>query len=207
MTMCISILLALIVFLLLVSKILPPTSVKIPLIAKYLLFTFIMNIITILITVIIINWNFKTPRTHRMPAWVRYVFLNYLPRLLLMTRPHHLQRWAKKAYSRRNRPSLSPDMSAVRRRLQHTAVIPASSRSPPLYCDSVGTGRRSGRAMADQGDSLLPMLSAGNSDQPHERTSNYSSSSSCSVMKGCSSIASVVVVQVVVVVVVVVWCV
>lgn len=37
MTMCISILLALIVFLLLVSKILPPTSVKIPLIAKYLL--------------------------------------------------------------------------------------------------------------------------------------------------------------------------
>ena len=37
MTMCISVLLALVVFLLLVSKILPPTSVKIPLIAKYLL--------------------------------------------------------------------------------------------------------------------------------------------------------------------------
>jgi len=62
MTMCISILLALVVFLLLVSKILPPTSITIPLIAKYLLFTFIMNIVTIVITVIIINWNFKTPR-------------------------------------------------------------------------------------------------------------------------------------------------
>ena len=37
-TMCISILLALIVFLLLVSKILPPTSNNIPLIAKYLPF-------------------------------------------------------------------------------------------------------------------------------------------------------------------------
>ena len=96
--LCISILLALVVFLLLVSKILPPTSITIPLIAKYLLFTFIMNIVTILITVIIINWNFKTPRTHRMPGWVRVVFLNWLPRALLMTRPHHSARWSKKAY-------------------------------------------------------------------------------------------------------------
>jgi len=138
MTMCISILLALIVFLLLVSKILPPTSVKIPLIAKYLLFTFIMNIITILVTVIIINWNFKTPRTHRMPAWVRYVFLNYLPRLLLMTRPHHAERWAKKAYSRRNRPSLSPD---IRHRLQTShSPLNCPTRSdcgsvPPMLAD------------------------------------------------------------------------
>ena len=99
MTMCISILLALVVFLLLVSKILPPTSITIPLIAKYLLFTFIMNIFTILITVIIINWNFRTPRTHRMPRWVRIVFLNYLPRILFMKRPNHSERWVKKQYS------------------------------------------------------------------------------------------------------------
>ncbi len=97
--MCISILLALVVFLLLVSKILPPTSITIPLIAKYLLFTFIMNIFTILITVIIINWNFRTPRTHRMPKWVRVVFLNYLPRILFMKRPNHSERWVKKQYS------------------------------------------------------------------------------------------------------------
>ena len=93
MTMCISILLALVVFLLLVSKLLPPNSNTIPLIAKYLLFTFIMNIITIVITVVIINWNFKTPRTNTMPKWLRAVFLNYLPRLLLMKRPQkHLRR-------------------------------------------------------------------------------------------------------------------
>ena len=101
MTMCISILLALVVFLLLVSKILPPTSATIPLIARYLLFTFIMNIITIVITVVIINWNFRTPRTHRMPRWVRLAFLRYLPVLLLMRRPHHEDRWRKKSYSRR----------------------------------------------------------------------------------------------------------
>ena len=100
MTMCISILLALVVFLLLVSKILPPTSITIPLIAKYLLFTFIMNIFTILITVVIINWNFRTPRTHRMSKWVRIIFLNYMPRILFMKRPNHNDRWAAKTYSR-----------------------------------------------------------------------------------------------------------
>ena len=49
MTLGISILLSLVVFLLLVSKILPPTSLVLPLIAKYLLFTFIMNTLSILV--------------------------------------------------------------------------------------------------------------------------------------------------------------
>jgi len=61
--------------------------------AKYLLFTFIMNIVTILITVIIINWNFRTPRTHHMPRWIRVIFLELLPRAILMTRPSHACRW------------------------------------------------------------------------------------------------------------------
>jgi hypothetical protein len=87
MTLCISILLALVVFLLLVSKILPPTSMVIPLISKYLIFTLMMNIITILNTVIIINWNYRTPRTHNMPKWVRIVFINFLPKVLFMKRP------------------------------------------------------------------------------------------------------------------------
>lgn len=87
MTLCISILLALVVFLLLVSKILPPTSMVIPLISKYLIFTLMMNIITILNTVIIINWNYRTPRTHNMPKWVRIVFINFLPSVLFMKRP------------------------------------------------------------------------------------------------------------------------
>lgn len=87
MTLCISILLALVVFLLLVSKILPPTSMVIPLISKYLIFTLMMNIITILNTVIIINWNYRTPRTHNMPKWVRIVFINFLPTVLRMKRP------------------------------------------------------------------------------------------------------------------------
>lgn len=93
-TLGISILLSLVVFLLLVSKILPPTSLVLPLIAKYLLFTFIMNTVSILVTVIIINWNFRGPRTHRMPPWIRAVFLYYLPTILLMKRPKKTRlRW------------------------------------------------------------------------------------------------------------------
>ncbi|KAL8602197.1 hypothetical protein ACOMHN_022711 [Nucella lapillus] len=97
-TLCISVLLALVVFLLLISKILPP-SLTIPLIAKYLLFCFVMNIVAILATVIIINRNYRTPRTHRMPYWVRVVFLNYLPRYLFMKRPDHDQRWQPKPFT------------------------------------------------------------------------------------------------------------
>lgn len=93
-TLGISILLSLVVFLLLVSKILPPTSLVLPLIAKYLLFTFIMNTLSILVTVVIINWNFRGPRTHRMPNWIRVVFLKYLPIILLMKRPKKTRlRW------------------------------------------------------------------------------------------------------------------
>ncbi|KAK0407735.1 hypothetical protein QR680_003556 [Steinernema hermaphroditum] len=86
-TLAISILLALVVFLLLVSKILPPTSSTIPLMAKYLLMTFVMNIITILVTVIIINIYFRGPTTHTMPNWVKTIFLKHLPLLLMMRRP------------------------------------------------------------------------------------------------------------------------
>ena len=93
-TLGISILLSLVVFLLLVSKILPPTSLVLPLIAKYLLFTFIMNTVSILVTVIIINWNFRGPRTHRMPQLIRKIFLKYLPTILLMRRPKKTRlRW------------------------------------------------------------------------------------------------------------------
>lgn len=92
MTLSISILLALVVFLLLISKILPPTSTVIPLIAKYLLFTFIMNIITIFCTVVIINYNYRTPRTNKMPYWMRRLFIDILPRILCMERPHKYDR-------------------------------------------------------------------------------------------------------------------
>ncbi|KIH50935.1 Neurotransmitter-gated ion-channel transmembrane region [Ancylostoma duodenale] len=61
---------------------------------KYLLLTFVLNVITILVTVIIINVYFRGPTTHRMPAWVRQVFLEWMPRAMCMQRPKSLTRKA-----------------------------------------------------------------------------------------------------------------
>ncbi|XGW24628.1 hypothetical protein V3C99_006227 [Haemonchus contortus] len=92
MTLTTYVLLSIVVFLLLVSKILPPTSSTIPLMAKYLLLTFVLNVITILVTVIIINVYFRSPTTHRMPQWVRTLFLEWMPFMMCMQRPRSTSR-------------------------------------------------------------------------------------------------------------------
>ncbi|XP_071944532.1 neuronal acetylcholine receptor subunit alpha-6-like [Antedon mediterranea] len=87
-TLCISVLLALIVFLLLIPDIIPPTSQTIPLIAKYMIFTMAMVSVSIIATVVTINLHFRTITTHEMPLWIRVVFLKFLPRFLCMKRPN-----------------------------------------------------------------------------------------------------------------------
>ena len=86
--LCISILLSLTVFFLLLAEIIPPTSLVVPLIGKYLLFTMILVTLSIMVTVIVLNVHWRSPSTHTMSPWVRKVFLNILPRLLIMRRPH-----------------------------------------------------------------------------------------------------------------------
>lgn len=86
--LCISILLSLNFFFLLLAEIIPPTSIVVPLIGKYLLFTMILITLSIIVTVITLNVHFRSPSTHTMAPWVRRVFLNILPKMLLMRRPN-----------------------------------------------------------------------------------------------------------------------
>ncbi|XP_056020892.1 acetylcholine receptor subunit alpha-like 1 isoform X2 [Ostrea edulis] len=86
-TLSISILLALTVFFLLLSDINPPTSFVIPLIGKYLLFTMIVVTMSIFLAVYTLGIHFRKPSTHRMNPWVKRVFTEILPRILLMKRP------------------------------------------------------------------------------------------------------------------------
>ncbi|XP_028277561.1 neuronal acetylcholine receptor subunit alpha-2-like [Parambassis ranga] len=88
-TLCISVLLSLTVFLLLITEIIPSTSLVIPLIGEYLLFTMIFVTLSIIITVFVLNVHHRSSETHSMPRWVRRLFLSVVPRWLCMKRPHH----------------------------------------------------------------------------------------------------------------------
>ncbi|VBB31984.1 unnamed protein product [Acanthocheilonema viteae] len=86
-TFCILTLVALTVFYLLLKDIIPATSIALPLIGKYLLFTMIMVSLSVLVTVISLNLHFRRPTTHQMPDWIKWLFLRILPKILFMRRP------------------------------------------------------------------------------------------------------------------------
>merc|ERR1712088_976675 len=86
-SLSISILLSLTVFFLLLAEIIPPTSLVVPLLGKFVLFTMILDTFSICVTVVVLNVHFRSPHTHTMAPWVRRVFIHILPRLLVMRRP------------------------------------------------------------------------------------------------------------------------
>ncbi|XP_055585962.1 acetylcholine receptor subunit alpha-like isoform X6 [Uranotaenia lowii] len=90
-TLSISILISLHVFFLLVVEIIPPTSLVVPLLGKYLIFAMILVSISICVTVVVLNVHFRSPQTHRMAPWVKTFFIDFLPRFLFMKRPAYIE--------------------------------------------------------------------------------------------------------------------
>ncbi|XP_077866486.1 neuronal acetylcholine receptor subunit alpha-3-like, partial [Saccoglossus kowalevskii] len=86
-TLSISILIAVIVFLLLIPSLLPPTSDQVPLVGRFILFTLCMSIASLLGTILVIHVHYRTADTHVMPRWMRVVFIIYMPRILRVERP------------------------------------------------------------------------------------------------------------------------
>ena len=80
-------LLSVTVFLGMVADITPPTSTSVPIIAAFFSISMIVLGSSIIFTLLIINVHFRSPRTHKMSPWVRTIFLEWLPWLLLMNRP------------------------------------------------------------------------------------------------------------------------
>merc|ERR1712156_1262145 len=86
-SLSISILLSLTVFFLLLAEIIPPTSLSVPLLGKYLLFTMILVTFSVVVTIGVLNVNFRTPTTHKMAPWVKKTFVEVLPKYLFIERP------------------------------------------------------------------------------------------------------------------------
>ncbi|OTF83496.1 hypothetical protein BLA29_005663 [Euroglyphus maynei] len=79
--------LSLVVFFLLLAEIIPPTSLTVPLLGRYLLFTMILVTLSSVATIAVLNVNFRSPSTHRMAPWVKKLFIQILPKYLCMQRP------------------------------------------------------------------------------------------------------------------------
>ncbi|EDS29177.1 acetylcholine receptor protein alpha 1, 2, 3, 4 invertebrate [Culex quinquefasciatus] len=85
-TLCISILVSLTVFFLLLAEIIPPTSLAVPLLGKYLLFTMILVSLSVWTTVCVLNVWYRSTSTHKMSWLVKRLFLEIMPKILMMRR-------------------------------------------------------------------------------------------------------------------------
>ncbi|XP_047506386.1 acetylcholine receptor subunit alpha-like 2 [Pieris napi] len=126
----ISILLSQTMFFLLISEIIPSTSLALPLLGKYLLFTMLLVGLSVVITIIILNVHYRKPSTHEMAPWVRTFFITMLPKLLLMRVPKDLLRdlAAQKIIGRGKKKNKFKDALAAVERTHSNSSSPDSLR-------------------------------------------------------------------------------
>ncbi|KAL3290310.1 hypothetical protein HHI36_023654 [Cryptolaemus montrouzieri] len=85
----VTILLSLTVFLNMVAETMPATSDAVPLLGTYFNCIMFMVASSVVSTILILNYHHRNADTHEMSDWVKVVFLYWLPWLLRMHRPNH----------------------------------------------------------------------------------------------------------------------
>ncbi|XP_031337627.1 neuronal acetylcholine receptor subunit alpha-7 isoform X2 [Photinus pyralis] len=85
----VTILLSLTVFLNMVAETMPATSDAVPLLGTYFNCIMFMVASSVVSTILILNYHHRNADTHEMSAWIKIVFLYWLPWVLRMTKPRH----------------------------------------------------------------------------------------------------------------------
>ncbi|KAI1283113.1 Neuronal acetylcholine receptor subunit alpha-7 [Halotydeus destructor] len=83
----VTILLSMSVFMLQLTETLPPTSDAVSIIGTYFACIMVMVACSVIMTVIVINLHHRSAETCDMPPWVKVVVLTWLPIILRMSRP------------------------------------------------------------------------------------------------------------------------
>uniref|UniRef100_A0A673BD29 Neuronal acetylcholine receptor subunit alpha-7 n=1 Tax=Sphaeramia orbicularis TaxID=375764 RepID=A0A673BD29_9TELE len=83
----ITVLLSLTVFMLLVAEIMPATSDSVPLIAQYFASTMMIVGLSVVVTVLVLQFHHHDPHGGKMPKWVRVILLNWCAWFLRMKKP------------------------------------------------------------------------------------------------------------------------
>ncbi|XP_010171714.1 neuronal acetylcholine receptor subunit alpha-7 [Antrostomus carolinensis] len=83
----ITVLLSLTVFMLLVAEIMPATSDSVPLIAQYFASIMVIIGLSVVVTVLVLQFHHHDPQAGKMPKWVRIILLNWCAWFLRMKKP------------------------------------------------------------------------------------------------------------------------
>ncbi|XP_044788718.1 neuronal acetylcholine receptor subunit alpha-7 isoform X1 [Bubalus bubalis] len=109
----ITVLLSLTVFMLLVAEIMPATSDSVPLIAQYFASTMIIVGLSVVVTVIVLQYHHHDPDGGKMPKWTRVILLNWCAWFLRMKRPGEDKVRPACQHKQRRCSLASVEMSAV----------------------------------------------------------------------------------------------
>ncbi|XP_076334170.1 neuronal acetylcholine receptor subunit alpha-7-like isoform X2 [Tachypleus tridentatus] len=86
LTLGVTILLSLMVFLLQLAETMPPTSDAVSIVGTYFACIMIMVAFSVVMTVVVLNYHHRSQDTHEMPNYIKALFLVWLPKILRMRR-------------------------------------------------------------------------------------------------------------------------
>lgn len=79
-----SVFVALVYFMLVITETVPATSLVVPLIGAFLLITMFLVTLSIMASSFVQNLHYRDPEVFKVPKWMKNVFCKILPRFLLM---------------------------------------------------------------------------------------------------------------------------